>query len=230
MKILNPIFVTIFFCGSIAAFSQQRPLLIVRKCADFELTGKGDNNEWAKTPWTVLNKLDSGSEQYETKFKTLYSAKGIYVLFNGIDDKITTEFDKDFEDLFRGDVFEVFFHTTPDIPIYFEYEINHLNKELVLLMPHFDEIYYGWTPWHYEGERRIKKMVTVVGGKNKINASIKSWSAELFFPYAFFNPENNTAPSPGTKWNANFYRLDYDTGNMIKWAWSPVESSFHEFK
>jgi hypothetical protein len=31
-------------------------------------------------------------------------------------------------------------------------------------------------------------------------------------------------------WHANFYRLDYDSGSQVKWAWAPVESSFHEFQ
>ena len=39
----------------------------------------------------------------------------------------------------------------------------------------------------------------------------------------------NIPPKSGTIWNANFYRLDYDSGNMIKWSWTPtIEKSFHE--
>jgi hypothetical protein len=44
-----------------------------------------------------------------------------------------------------------------------------------------------------------------------------------------FIPMSNIPPGPGTIWKANFFRLDYDTGKMIKWAWSPVERTFHEF-
>jgi len=207
---------------------QEPGPLLVRKCIDFSLTGKGDNNEWAKTDWTYLTKLDSAGKIYATKFKILYSLKGIYVLFNGDDDKITTQFDKDFEDLFKGDVFEVFFHTDPKNPAYFEYEINQLNKELVLLLPNINGEVYGWIPWHYEKERSIKKVVNVVGGKNIANATITSWSAELFFPYDLFKPLGNVPPVSGAIWNANFYRLDYDSGKMIKFAWSPVKKSFHE--
>ena len=63
-----------------------------------------------------------------------------------------------------------------------------------------------------------------------MGGAIKSWSAELFFPFGLFDPLGNVPPVNGTIWNANFYRLDYDTGNMIKWAWTPVNKSFHEFK
>lgn len=204
--------------------------LLVRKCADFNLTGKGDNHEWSMTEWNYLKKLDSSSKIYSSKFKILYSAKGIYVLFNGDDDKISTEYAKDFEDLFKADVFEVFFHTDPETPVYFEYEINQLNKELVLLVTKVNGKFHGWMPWHYEKERKIKKMVNVVGGKKIANAKITSWSAELFFPYELFTPLGNVPPTSGTLWNANFYRLDYDSGKMIRWAWGPVQNSFHELE
>jgi hypothetical protein len=218
-------------CGDVPEASQSQkivPFLIVRKCSDFDLTGKDDNNEWSKTEWNYLTKLDEGGKIYTTKFKILYSAKGVYVLFNGDDDKISTQYDKDFDDLFKGDVYEVFFHTDPNTAVYFEYEINQLNKELVLLVPKINGSAYGWIPWHYEKERAVKKMINVMGGKMISNAAITSWSAELFFPYDLFTPLGNVPPKSGTIWNANFYRLDYDSGKMIKWAWGPVQKSFHE--
>ncbi|MBD0333516.1 MAG: carbohydrate-binding family 9-like protein [Chitinophagaceae bacterium] len=211
-------------------YQPQMPNLIVKKCSDFNLTGKGDAKEWSRTEWHLLHKLDSGGGEYESKFKILYSAKGIYLLFSGQDDKITTQYQQDFEDLFKGDVFEAFFHPAPQLPLYFEYEINHLGKELVLLIPNFDGSFSGWAPWRYEGARKVKKSVHVAGGKAEINASIKSWSAELFFPNGLLKSFSDVLPQSGTVWNANFYRLDYDGGKMIKWAWSPVEKSFHEFK
>lgn len=204
--------------------------LLVKKCPDFNITGRGENNEWNRTEWNYLTKLDTGGNFDTSKFKILYSAKGIYVLLFGDDDKISTQFDKDFEDLFKGDVFEVFFHTDPKTPLYLEYEINQLNKELVLLVPNKNGKFYGWIPWHYEKDRSIIKMVDVKGGNRSANATITSWSAELFFPFELFNTLGNVPPTSGTLWNANFYRLDYDGGKKIRWAWSPVQKSFHELE
>jgi len=208
--------------------SQKTTPLLVRQCTDFDLTGKGDNNQWAKADWNYLTKLDPGGKVYSSKFKILYSSKGIYVFFNCEDDKISSPYNKDFGDLFKGDAVEVFFHTDPSTTIYFEYEVNQLDKELVLLVPRINGKAFGWIPWHYENERMVKKIITVTGGENVSNAAITSWSAELFFPYGLFSPMANVPPTSGIIWNANFYRLDYDSGNMIKWAWSPVEKSFHE--
>ncbi|MBS1933751.1 MAG: hypothetical protein JST96_07110, partial [Bacteroidetes bacterium] len=84
--------------------------LLVHKCNDFSVNGKGDNAEWEKSPWIALNKIDSNGKAYESKFKILYSSTGIYVLFSGQDDKITSRFENDFDSLFKADVFEVFFH------------------------------------------------------------------------------------------------------------------------
>jgi hypothetical protein len=228
MRVLLSIF-TLVFLNNVIAQKSQLPLL-VKQCRDFNVTGKGNNPEWGKAEWNLLTKLDTGALNYESKFKILYSSTGIYLLFNGKDNKITTRFDQDFQNLYEGDVFEAFFHTNPKLPLYLEYEINQLNKEVVLIVPNFEGHFYGWIPWHYENERRIKKIVYIDGGKMEKNGLISSWTAELFFPYELFNPLQNVPPKSGTVWNANFYRLDYDKGKMIGWSWAPVKKSFHEFE
>ncbi len=222
--------VTLFLPFYMMAFrAPAEDTFLVKKCGDFSLSGDGSNAEWNKAGWNPMMQLDSGTS-YKSRFKIMYSPKGIYLLFNGEDKKITTEFENDFENLFQGDVFEVFFHTNTQIPMYLEYEINALNKELVLLIPNFNKKNYGWIPWHYTGNRMVKKMVSVVGGKAVKGGAISEWSAELFFPYAIFAPLDKVPATSGATWNANFYRLDYDGGKMIKYAWAPVSRSFHEFE
>ncbi|HEX9509698.1 MAG TPA: carbohydrate-binding family 9-like protein [Puia sp.] len=215
-----------------AAFAQdlKKEALLIHKCPDFTISGKGDNSEWDKAAWNPLQKLDSGGEAYESRFKILYSATGIYVLFQGEDHRITTSYDKDFDDLFKGDVFEVFLQPDPRSPLYIEYEVNALDKELVLLIQNSNGNISGWAPWHYEGRKKMIKKVFVTGGSATPGSAIRSLSAELFFPYSLFNAMSTLPPQSGTIWNANFYRLDYDSGKMIKWAWSPVERGFHEMR
>jgi hypothetical protein len=204
--------------------------LIVHRCADFTISGKGDNAEWNKTKWVSLTKLNEGGKEYKTKFKILYSSTGVYVLFNSDDEKIGTEYKNDFENLFTADVVEVFFHPEPAQTTYFEYEISPLEKELVLLIMNTKGGFGSWMPWHYEDKKKVIKKVSIGGGEMKSGASIQSWSAELFFPYQLLSGFLNTPPVSGTRWNANFCRLDYDTGKQIMWSWSPVEKSFHEFR
>ena len=232
--IISFIAIILVFTGTMNSFAAEKPVgkepLIVKKCADFQVTGDGASPEWNKAEWLPLLKLDQGGAEDKTRFKIVYSTKGIYVLFQGDDQKITTTFDKDFENLFMADVFEVFFHPDPTIPIYLEYEINHLNKELVLIIPNLKGKINGWIPWHYEKERCVVKKVHIEGGKAEMGAAIKSWSAELFFPYGLFSPLSNVPPVSGTIWKANFYRLDYDSGKMIKFAWTPIKTGFHEYE
>ncbi len=207
--------------------------LTVFRCKDFIITGKGNNPEWDKANWTNLTKLDTGGKNYESKFKMLYSSTGIYVLFNAEDDRITTKAYNDFEAIYNGDVFEVFLHPTPKTPVYFEYEINQLNKELILTLSKFNSQLYSWAPRYPSAEERkpIKKMVNVIGDEIKVGGSIKLWSAEAFFPYTILGLLPNVPPTSGTIWNANFCRLDYDSGNMIKYSWSPtIQKSFHEIE
>ncbi len=204
--------------------------LLVKKCVDFEITGKGDNRAWDSASWVELNLLDETERPYETRFKILYSEKGIYVLAQCEDDKITTDYQTDQGDLWEGDVFEAFFQTDPETSLYFEYEINALNAELAILVPNNQGTFYGWAPWHYEGERKIKKAVSVEGGKQESGAKIASWTAEMFFPFALFRGLKNVPPQPGTEWKGNFYRIDYDAKTMIKWAWKPIDVNFHQYQ
>lgn len=198
-------------------------------CEDFELNGKGDHQQWEKTDWIKMPNRDGVKDSYETKFKILYSEKGIYMLGYCEDNLISTQYNKDQDDIWNADVFEVFFHTEPSAPLYFEYEINPLNTELVLLIPNNNGEFIGWAPWHYEGDRKVRKSVHIQGGKPEPSAKITSWTAEMFFPYALLKGFKNVPPKPGTTWKGNFYRMDYDTGKRYSWSWAPVEKSFHEY-
>jgi hypothetical protein len=202
--------------------------MIVHSCSNFVVNGKGDDPQWNRAQWVPLTKIDKMGAEDSTKCKLLYSTTGIYVLFQGADEKLNSAYANDFENLFNADVFEVFFHPYPQEPVYFEYEISPLEKELVLLILNRNGKFGGWTPWHYEGENKVIKKVSIRGGLMQAGASIKGWTAELFFPYSVLNPLLNVPPASGTRWNANFCRLDYDSGTMVKWSWSPVKTSFHE--
>jgi hypothetical protein len=213
--------------------NQQNPSeksVTVKSCNDFELNGKGDSPQWNLAEWTQMALLDEAKDKYETKFKILYSESGIYVLAFCEDKLISTEYENDQDDIWKSDVFEVFLHTDPSNPLYFEYEINPLNTELVLLIPNDDGDFMGWAPWHYEGDRKIKRAVHVLNGKAESGANISGWTAEMFFPFALFKGLKNVPPKPGTEWKGNFYRMDYDTGKRISWSWAPVEGSFHEYE
>lgn len=214
--------------AEVSQVKPQEESLIVRKCNDFDITGNGSNSEWDKTEWVQLTKLDSVGRDYKSKFKILASSTGIYLLFQGEDDKITTKDYEDMDKIWNGDVYEVFFHTDLEVSQYFEYEVNALEKQLVLSISRLNNQGVSWIPFS-ENRYGIKNKVEVVGGKKEIDSLIKSWSAEVFIEYKSLGLLQNVPPKSGTIWNANFYRIDHDTGTWAVWSWSPtIEKNFHE--
>jgi predicted TIM-barrel fold metal-dependent hydrolase len=204
--------------------------LRVHSTKDFELTGDGSAEAWKKAEWEPLHRRTEAGNAYQTRIKALYSEKGLYVLMDAEDKKISATNTEDFADLWKEDVFEVFLWTDERDSLYFEYEISPLNVELPILIPNLDGKFLGWRPWHYEGGRKIRKATSAVGGPVKSGASVKGWKAEVFIPYELLTPLRNVPPKSGTRWRANFYRMDYDDGKTTSWDWARVGPSFHEFQ
>ena len=212
------------------AQSPGRPQLTIRQVDDFDVTGKGDHANWQKAEWTPLNRRQPDGHPYATRFKALYSATGLYVLMDADDRKLTATMAEDFMHLWTEDVFEVFLWTDERYPIYFEYEISPLNRELPIIIPNFEGKFLGWRPWDYEGERRIRKATSTTGGAQQSGAAIQGWRAEFFIPYALLRPLQNVPPVPGTRWRANFYRMDHDDGKHTQWDWARVGETFHDYQ
>ncbi len=209
-------------------------VLRVTQTDDFVVNGKGDAPAWTKTAWEPLHLRTANGHRYQTRVKVLYSRTGLYVLMDAEDRTITATMKEDFLDLWTEDVFEFFLwpdgrKTDARQAIYFEYEISPLGFELPILIPNFGGKFLGWRPWHYEGKRKVQKATTVTGGPKRSGASVSGWMAEVFVPYDLLEPLQNVPPQPGTRWRANFYRVDYDAGKTTSWDWARVGESFHEF-
>ena len=217
---------------AVHAQADQPSQLSVTPTDDFEITGAGEHAAWQKPEWTALRRRQADGHPYDSRFKMLYSTTGLYFLMDGTDRTLTASMSEDFMDLWKEDVFEVFLWTDERFPVYFEYEISPLNRELPILIPNFGGKFLGWRPWHYEQQegRRTRKATSVIGGAKQSQASIQGWRAEFFIPYALLTPLQNVPPKPGTTWRANFYRMDHDGGKKTEWEWAPVGVSFHEYE
>lgn len=208
------------------------PELRVPRVDDFTITGDGGAAAWEKAEWIPLNKRPATGESlpYDGKFKMLHSKTGVYVLFSGSDARLTATMKDDFLDLWNEDVYEFFLWTDERLPLYFEYEISPLGYELPILIPNVGGKFLGWRPWHYDGERKIQKATAITGGTKESGAKATGWTAEIFVPYLLLAPLGNVPPRPGTRWRANFYRVDYDGGKSTGWDWARVGPSFHEYQ
>lgn len=206
------------------------PELKVPRCEDFEVTGDGRAEAWKRAEWTDMQVRPGSSHDYATRFKVLYSATGIYVLFDGADKRLTATKTEDYLDLWTEDVYECFFWPDQEHSIYFEYEISPLGYELPILVPNVGGQFLGWRPWMYSGSRKVRKAVAVRGGEASPKAAVEGWSAEVFLPFELLKPLGNVPPKPGSTWRANFYRMDYDGGEKGSWDWARVGDSFHEYR
>jgi hypothetical protein len=198
---------------------------LVKKTNDFTVTGDGSNANWKNADWLTLPQRNSSNVSYQTQIRLLYSDSGIYCLYKCEDKKITATFKEDFLDLWNEDVVEAFFWPDETTPLYFEYELSPLNYELPILVPNFKGNFLGWRPWHYEGSRKTQHATHVVMTDNSVTA----WTAEFFIPYRLLKPLQNIPPKKGTKWRANFYRIDYDNGST-EWSWQVVHTNFHDYE
>jgi hypothetical protein len=211
------------------AQAEERPRLSVAATADFEVTGAGEHPAWRQAEWVALRRRRAEGHPYESRFKMLYSPAGLYFLMEGTDRKLTATMAEDFMDLWHEDVFEVFLWPDERYPVYFEYEISPLNRELPILVPNFGGEFLGWRPWHYERDRLTRRATSAIGGPKQPSASIQGWRAEFVIPYALLKPLQNVPPKPGTTWRANFYRVDHDEGRSTQWEWSRVGRNFHDY-
>ena len=139
------------------AQTDERPRLSVKPVDDFEVTGTGEHAAWKQAEWVALRRRQPEGHPYDSRFKMLYSKTGLYFLMDGTDRKLTATMNEDFMDLWNEDVFEVFLWTDERYPVYFEYEISPLNRELAILVPNFGGQFLGWRPWHYEKDRLTRK-------------------------------------------------------------------------
>jgi hypothetical protein len=195
--------------------------LMIPRAGDFEITGDGRDGNWGKVEWQELTRVGEGKSAYRTRSKVLYSESGIYFLVDCEDRRLTCTLTADNADIYNEDVVEVFLWPDESHPLYFEYEISPLGVELPILVANNKGVFHGWLPWHYQGERKIRRATVVRGGAKASMAEVDGWSAEFYIPFALLRGMNNMPPASGTTWRGNIFRIDYDRKPASHWAWCP---------
>lgn len=221
---------TCFYSSHSEAEENQSAVLKIRKCKDFELTGKGNSKSWDLTEWINIPLRSEVPDKYRTRSKVLYSDSGVYFLFECEDKKLTSTLKADYLNLYEEDVVEVFLWTSEDFPVYFEYELSPFNYELPIMVPNNNGNFLGWLPWKYSGDRKTRHATSIKGGKMESNATISGWMAEFFIPFKLLAPLPKVPVVQGTKWRANMYRIDYDSNEEAAYSWQKTRKDFHDYK
>jgi len=194
----------------------------VNRTDDFEVDGTGAAPAWQSAAWLPVAPIDR-FDTHATRAKLLYSARGLYGLFDCADDRIACTDLRDGDDLWTEDVVELFLWPDESQRVYFEYELSPLGRELPLLVSNAAGTFMGWSPWHYDGDRRVRRATAVRG-----RAATTGWSAEFFVPFALLRGLANVPPIPGTRWRANLCRIDHDAGSPRLFSWATgITTSFH---
>ena len=202
----------------------------VGRVPDFDLTGTGQASAWDGAGWLLMPVI-RGDSSSSTRCKVGYSATGLYCLFDCEDGRLVNTDLRDNDDLWTEDVVEVFLQPDESRPVYFEYELSPLNVELPLMVPNDGGVFMGWSPWKYTGDRRVRHATHVRGGPPSPGAAVTGWSAEMFIPFTLLRGLGNVPPAPGTRWRANFYRIDHDSGTPSWSAWATgVKDTFHDYR
>ena len=119
--------------------------------------------------------------------------------------------------LYEEETVEVFFDPVGDLESYFEIEVNPLGTVLDLVLRKSRSGYKADRAWQCEGLRTL------------VRRHAGGWSAEIAIPFASVT---NSPPRPGSRWRANFCRIDRPSrdGSLPRelTAWSPLlRASFH---
>ena len=119
--------------------------------------------------------------------------------------------------LWEEEVVEVFLDPVGDGECYFEFEVNPLGTVLDLVLRKSRSGYKADRAWQCEGLRTLVRRHP--GG----------WSVEMAIPFASVT---NSPPRTGSRWRANFCRIDRPSrdGTLPRelTAWSPpLRATFH---
>lgn len=172
-----------------------------------------------------------GEKAYRTEVKSVYSETGIYFLFSCEDRRITCTFQKDGEDLYMEDVLEIFLQPDVAHPVYMEYELSPMNKELALMVCHNGNSFHGWLPFHYTGMRCARHITWTKSGELQSGAPCREWYAMIYIPFALFEGTIVRYPAEGTVWRGNIFRIDRDDDEASRYALFPeCGIEFHDFE
>ncbi|WP_290710073.1 carbohydrate-binding family 9-like protein [Flavihumibacter sp. CACIAM 22H1] len=208
---------------------EKKNAYLLKKTADFSISGTGTATNWQVINWTRLHTLPNYPSTYSTEFKLLYSSKGLYGLFRCTDSLLTNTLTANNSALYKEDVIEIFLQPDTTKTHYFEYELSPLDYETALLIFNNKGDLNSWQPFEQAIQRKVLHATSVTGGNKESRAAVTQWVAEFFIPFDLLKPVGGAAPKPGDTWKANLYRIDYDKGEAL-WTWQPNSGNFHEYQ
>jgi hypothetical protein len=191
--------------------------------------------------WARATRIVWGQAPYETEFRALWTARGLYVRFDAHDVEPWHTLTKRDDKIWNEEVVEIFLDPARTGRNYAELELNHVNVVCDLrMLQGFPDI-KGEIEWNFAGiESRVTPMPA--GGAAAAGDAASagdSWIATAFLPWQDFaslpTPESVALPpKAGDRWRFNVFRIKRPHGaaapeqDVMYAAWSkPPGHSFH---
>ncbi len=197
------------------------PAVVKAKKAAAALTidGKLDEAAWTGAEATRKFHQPDGralNAAYETTAKVTWDDKNLYIAYQTKDDEIANKFATNDATLWEGDVVELFIKPDASANGYFEFQWAP-NKA------RFDAQFTG----HRKPEWKQAARWNAEGATSAVVKGDGGWTVEAAIPFAALGLK--AAPTAGSKWPANMYRIDNKgTHNMaFMGAWAPIGGDFH---
>jgi carbonic anhydrase/acetyltransferase-like protein (isoleucine patch superfamily)/bifunctional DNA-binding transcriptional regulator/antitoxin component of YhaV-PrlF toxin-antitoxin module len=176
---------------------------------------------WGSVPPLSPLQLASGGgpPALATEVKACWDERCLYVAFSCHDSDVWGTLSERDQPLYDEEVVEVFLSPTGDLAHYFEFEVSPLNTifDAKVFNPNLDRAtMLVDADWNAAG---IRTGVGVAGTLDNRSDVDLGWIAELAIPFADLGLAG--APSPGSVWRANFYRIERGAVEEFS-AWSPT--------
>ncbi|MEO6742156.1 MAG: carbohydrate-binding family 9-like protein [Chthoniobacteraceae bacterium] len=183
-----------------------------------ELTADASSSLWNELPAVHLaDALTGATPKQGTEVRAVWGSAEWRLLFVAKDkDPWATMTGRD-APLYEEETVEVFFDPAGDLHGYFEIEVNPLGTVLDLVLRKSRSGYKGDVAWNCDGLRTL------------VRKHADGWSTEMSIP---FDSVTNSPPVAGSRWRANFCRIDRPSrdGSIPRelTAWSPpMRPNFH---
>ena len=179
-----------------------------------------DADAWDKAP---LTRLEFGTREYKahpesaTALRALYTSDSLFLRYDAPYKELRTfeppRFNSERVGLWDRDVVEAFIGTDPNNErLYYEFEVAPTNEKLDLVItPEIPDVVKR-LEWDSNWESFVK-----------IDEANKTWTTVMRIPLKALHPDG---AKPGTRWRANFYRIDRASNAFL--AWNPtLTGSYH---
>ena len=186
--------------------SLQVPKLI----GEIKIDGKLDEPLWknAASCSRFKENYKSGSPIAATYARIFYTETGLFIAFECTEKYMgKMKIMSDPEQIWNGEVVEVFLLPTSKMDTFMQFSVNPngLGKELIHRGDQGTDL--NWkTAWKYAAAK-----------------GADGWNVEIFIPWDSLGLSK--APTPGTEWNADFFRERYSSGSELS-AWAPTGAGF----